>query len=136
MSLLQWCGIIGIFIISVMIVGYINFNEKIKKKILMVMSFIYNLFIGFIDPMVFVLMWAFFSNNPKGRGYSVPAEEAGFNIILGFIILTLYLIIFLPINIFIKKRANISIKSYTIINGISTIIGMAVFFGIYGFKLI
>lgn len=136
MSILQGYGILATFVVSVLIIGFIKVNEKVKHNILMVMSFIYNIFIGFIDPMAFIFMWAFFSNHPKGMGYSVPAEEAAFNMMLGIVILILYLILFLPLNIFMKKKANVSIKTYTAINGIATLIGMVIFFSVFGFDLI
>ena len=45
-SILQGYGILATFVVSVLIIGFIKVNEKVKHNILMVMSFIYNIFIG------------------------------------------------------------------------------------------
>ena len=57
---------------------------------LLVLSVIYNGFIGYIDTYVILLLYGYFANMPKGSGYEVPASEAGFNAILGLVTLTIF----------------------------------------------
>lgn len=57
---------------------------------LLVLSVIYNGFIGYIDTYVILLLYGYFANMPKGSGYEVPESEAGFNTILGLVTLTIF----------------------------------------------
>ena len=126
MMLYMLLGLIVFFSI-VIIIGIIKFNEKIKRKIFIILSVIYNCFIGYIDTPIILLMYGYFSNQPKGSGYSVPDSEIGFNILLGLITMVIYLILLIPINIFMKKKGKIDFKLYIIVNIIATILGIAVF---------
>ena len=38
------------------------------------------------------------------ENYEVPESDAGFNMILGIILLTLYIFLLIPLNIFMKKK--------------------------------
>ena len=121
-----------IFFSIVIIIGIIKFDEKIKRKIFIILSAIYNCFIGYIDTPAILLMYGYFSNQPKGSGYSVPDSEIGFNILLGLITMVVYLILLIPINIFMKKKGKIDLKLYMIVNIIATILGIAVFWTFLG----
>lgn len=94
---------------------------------LLVLSVIYNGFIGYIDTYVILLLYGYFANMPKGSGYEVPESEAGFNAILGLVTLTIYLLLLIPINIYMKKKGRISKKTYIIANIIATILGIIIF---------
>ena len=116
-----------IFIIIILILGKIDFNEKPKKYILQIVSGIYNMFLGYIDTYVILIIYAFFANMPKGSSYEVPSSETGFNFFLGLIILGIYLIILIPINIYAKRKGKIKPSVYIIANTIATIIGIMLF---------
>ena len=94
---------------------------------LLVLSVIYNGFIGYIDTYVILLLYGYFANMPKGSGYEVPESEAGFNAILGLVTLTIYLLLLIPINIYMKKKGKINKKTYIIANIIATILGIIIF---------
>ena len=89
-----------IYIGMVLVIGNINFKEKVKKYSLLVLSIIYNCFIGYIDTYVFLLLYGFFTNRPNGSGYEVPGSEVGFNIVLGIVTVAVYLLLLIPINIY------------------------------------
>ena len=108
------------------IIGLINFNDNIKKKILIMFSIIYNVFFGYIDTYFALLLYGYFANKPKGSGYEVPESEAGFNAMIGIIILVIYLILLLPINFYIKKKTKINFKVYTAISIIATLLGFII----------
>lgn len=116
-----------IYICVVLIIGIINFNDTIKKYIILTLSVIYNVFIGYIDTFVIISLYAYFTNRPKGSGYSVPESEAGFNFLLGLITLGIYLILLIPINYCMKKFGKVNLKIYSIINGIATMLGIMIF---------
>ena len=116
-----------IYIGLVLIIGNINFKENVKKYFFLVLSIIYNCFIGYIDTYVFFLLYGFFTNRPNGSGYEVPKSEAGFNVMLGIITLIIYLILLIPINIYMKKKSKVNTKIYVIINIVATILGFVIF---------
>ena len=116
-----------IYICIVLILGMIKFKEKVKKYILLVLSFIYNGFIGYIDTYVILLLYEYFGNMPNGSGYEVPESEAGFNAILGIVTLIIYLLLLIPINIYMKKKGKINKKTYITANIIATLLGFIIF---------
>ncbi len=118
---------LGIYNLTVFIIGLIKFNENKKRKVLMVLSSIYNALMGYIDTFVFISLYGYFTNRPKGSGYEVPASEAGFNAMLGLITLIIYLGLLIPINIYMKKKSKVNLKVYAIVNFIATVLGIAIF---------
>ena len=116
-----------IYIFIVFIIGKTNLKEKVKKYFLLLLSAIYNFFIGYIDTYVILLLYAFFINQPNGGGYEVAKLETGFNMIIGIVILIIYLLLLIPINIYAKKKGKINTKIYMITNVVVTLIGIIVF---------
>lgn len=127
MSFFELSAIYISFLIVVLIIGFVKFDKKIKTKIMLALSTIYNIAIGYIDTIFWWLIYAFFSNQPKGSSYDVPESDADFNMMLGIILLILYICVLIPINIFMKKKSNTSKKRYVIINGIATAFGVAIY---------
>ena len=127
MSFFELSAIYISFLIVVLIMGFIKFDKKLKKKVMLVLSTIYNIAMGYIDTIFLLVTYAFLSNQPKGSSYEVPESDAGFNMILGIISLTLYIFLLIPLNIFMKKKSNTSMKYYVIINGIATILGVIIY---------
>ena len=127
MSFFELSAIYISFLITVLVIGFIKFDKKLKKKVMLVLSTIYNTAIGYIDTIFLLVTYAFLSNQPKGSSYEVPESDAGFNMILGIILLTLYIFLLIPLNIFMKKKSNTSMKYYIIINGIATILGVIIY---------
>lgn len=127
MSFFELSAIYISFLITVLVIGFIKFDKKIKKKIMLVLSTIYNIAMGYVDTVFLLVTYAFLSNQPKGSSYEVPESDAGFNMILGIILLTLYIFLLIPLNIFMKKKSNTSMKYYVIINGIATILGVIIY---------
>lgn len=115
------------FLITVLVIGFIKFDKKLKKKVMLILSTIYNIAMGYIDTIFLLVTYAFLSNQPKGSSYEVPESDAGFNMILGIILLTLYIFLLIPLNIFMKKKSNTSMKYYIIINGIATVLGVIIY---------
>ena len=126
MSFFELSAIYISFLITVLVIGFIKFDKKLKKKVMLVLSTIYNIAMGYIDTIFLLVTYAFLSNQPKGSSYEVPESDAGFNMILGIILLTLYIFLLIPLNIFMKKKSNTSMKYYVIINGIATILGVII----------
>ena len=127
MSFFELSAIYISFLIVVLVIGFIKFDKIIKKKIMLVLSTIYNIAMGYVDTVFLLVTYAFLSNQPKGSSYEVPESDAGFNMILGIILLTLYIFLLIPLNIFMKKKSNTSMKYYVIINGIATIVGVIIY---------
>ena len=127
MSFFELSAIYISFLIVVLVIGFIKFDKKIKKKIMLVLSTIYNIAMGYVDTVFLLVTYAFLSNQPKGSSYEVPESDASFNVILGIILLTLYIFLLIPLNIFMKKKSNTSMKYYIIINGIATILGVIIY---------
>lgn len=127
MSFFELSAIYISFLTVVLVIGFIIFDKKIKKKIMLVLSTIYNIAMGYVDTVFLLVTYAFLSNQPKGSSYEVPESDAGFNMILGIILLTLYIFLLIPLNIFMKKKSNTSMKYYVIINGIATILGVIIY---------
>ena len=127
MSFFELSAIYISFLITVLVIGFIKFDKKLKKKIMLILSTIYNIAMGYIDTIFLLVTYAFLSNQPKGSSYEVPESDAGFNMILGIILLTLYIFLLIPLNIFMKKKSNTSMKYYIIINGIATILGVIIY---------
>lgn len=92
----------------IMIAGNLNYSEKIKKVVMIILSLIYNGIIGIISP------WLYF--------YLLFLTDANFMIwILCLIIF--FAIILLPLNIFMKRKGKINIFIYVIFNIVIFIIG-------------
>lgn len=127
MSFFELSAIYISFLITVLVIGFIKFDKKLKKKVMLVLSTIYNIAMGYIDTIFLLVTYAFLSNQPKGSSYEVPESDAGFNMILGIILLTLYIFLLIPLNIFMKKKSNTSMKYYVIINVIATILGVIIY---------
>ena len=104
MSFFELSAIYISFLITVLVIGFIKFDKKLKKKVMLVLSTIYNIAMGYIDTIFLLVTYAFLSNQPKGSSYEVPESDAGFNMILGIILLTLYIFLLIPLNIFMKKK--------------------------------
>lgn len=115
------------YICFVFIIGIINFNDNIKKKLFTIFSIIYNIFLGYIDTYFALILYGYFANMPKGRGYEVPKSEADLNAMIGIITLAIYLILLLPINLYMKKKGKISFKVYGKINIVATLLGIIIF---------
>lgn len=82
MSFFELSAIYISFLTVVLIIGFIKFDKKIKKKIMLVLSTIYNIAMGYVDTVFLLVTYAFLSNQPKGSSYEVPESDAGFNMIL------------------------------------------------------
>lgn len=127
MSFIELSAIYISFLIVTLTIGFIKFNEKIKTKIMVILSIVYNIAIGYADVLFFSIIYLFLSNQPKGSSYEVPESDAGFNAMIGIIVLIIYICLLVPLNIFMKKKSNINMKKYIIINGIATSIGIATY---------
>ena len=53
MSFIELSAIYISFLIVTLTIGFINFNEKIKAKIMVVLSIVYNIAIGYADTVLF-----------------------------------------------------------------------------------
>ena len=118
---------IVIYICFALIFAKLNLKKNLKKYMLLVLSVIYNGFIGYIDTYVILLLYEYFANMPNGSGYEVPESEAGFNAILGIVTLIIYLLLLIPINIYMKKKGKINKKTYITANIIATLLGFIIF---------
>ena len=127
MTILYVCGILLLFILAILFIGIMSFNEQVKKYTMTVASVIYNGFIGYIDTIVLLIIYGFFTNRPNGSGYDVPKTEFAFNVFIGIIILIIYLVLLIPINIYMKKKGKIDSKAYTIVSLIATAFGAIIF---------
>lgn len=127
MSFIELSAIYISFLIVTLTIGFINFNEKIKAKIIVILSIVYNITVGYADVLFFSIIYLFLSNQPKGSSYEVPESDSGFNAMIGIIVLIIYICLLVPLNIFMKKKSNINMKKYIIINGMATSIGIATY---------
>lgn len=66
--------------------------KKIIKYLITFFILIYDFFLGFISPICIMFIFYWFSNSPKGPGYSVPEEELGMYKFFASIILFFYLL--------------------------------------------
>jgi len=100
-----------IVIIIIIIIGQSHLNKKLKKILLMILSFIYNTLLG-------LAMWfsmfiiSFFTIYLNLFSLSM--------IIVGI----LFLIALIPINIYVKRKVDINIIVYIILNIIGFLIGL------------
>lgn len=127
MSFIELSAIYISFLIVTLTIGFINFNEKIKAKIMVILSIVYNITVGYADVLFFSIIYLFLSNQPKGSSYEVPESDSGFNAMIGIIVLIIYICLLVPLNIFMKKKSNINMKKYIIKNGMATSIGIATY---------
>lgn len=100
-----------IIIIPIIIIGELHINNKVKKVFLMLLSFLYNTFLGlatFIAMFIIAFSTAFFD---------------AFSLIM-IIIGILFLIFLLTINIYIYKKTNVNIILYLILNVVCFFIGL------------
>ena len=99
MSFIELGAIYISFLIVTITIGLINFNEKIKAKIMVILSIVYNIAIGYADTVFFSIIYLFLSNQPKGSSYEVPESDSGFNAMIGIIVLIIYICLLVPLNI-------------------------------------
>lgn len=106
MNIIYLFGLILIIPILVVIVaGMVKYNEKIKKRVMCILAFLYNFAIGVFDFFFLVAI----SSSKIGEG-------------LGYLII--YLIFLIPINIFMKKKGKINLGIYLTIIITATILGI------------
>ena len=113
--LLEGILIIGIPILIpmlvILIIGEKEFNIKIKKPVMFILSVIYNCLIGFFGfPIAFFIAFN-------------PYENLNNAIIYYGVLCIMFLILLLPINIFIEKKAKINIILYILVNAIFMVLG-------------
>lgn len=105
--------VITILILAIFIIGKLKLNEKVKRKILLLLVFLYNCLIG--DASLIAFYFIFFS-------------IVFFNsFILSTIVIGLYfLLLIVPINIYAKRKIDMSWKKYILINVIGFLIGACI----------
>ena len=80
-------------VLIIIVAGMVKYNEKIKKRIMCILAFLYNFAIGVFDWLIAFAI----SSMRFGEGLG------------NFII---YLIFLIPINIFMKKKGKIRLGIY------------------------
>ena len=101
-------------IIIAIVAGKLSYNEKIKSKIIMILSFIYNGIIGFLSPIIFfcsIFLVGSFLHSQK---------------LLYLIISIIIGIIVIPINIYMMKKCKINKILYFVLNVIIFILFCAI----------
>ena len=99
-----------IFIFVMLILGQINFNHKYKIRLFIIVSILYNAFMGYAAIIIYRLANIYFSNIPKGLLgiYVVPEVENWFNIFIGTFAVASYLACLIPINIYMCDKSKIN----------------------------
>lgn len=91
-------------IIVVIVAGKLSYNEKIKSKIIMILSFIYNGIIGFLSPIIYfcsIFLIGSFLHSQK----------------LLYLIISLIIgVIIIPTNIYMMKKCKTNKILYAILN--------------------
>lgn len=105
--------VIAILILAIFIIGKLKLNGKLKKILLLTITFLYNCFIGnasFIAFYIIIFSTLFFNS-----------------FILSTIIIGLYfLLLLIPINIYVKRKVDINWKKYVVINVIGFLVGACI----------
>lgn len=100
-----------IIMISIIIIGELHLNKKIKETVLLLLSFLYNILLGLaVCFSTFIISFLTIFLNT----FSLSAIIAGI----------LFLIHLIPINIYVKRKININTIVYIIINTIAFSIGL------------
>ena len=60
MSFFELSAIYISFLTVVLVIGFIKFDKKIKKKIMLVLSTIYNIAMGYVDTVFLLVTYAFY----------------------------------------------------------------------------
>lgn len=108
--------------------------KKIIKYLITFSILIYDIFLGFISPLCIIFIFYWFSNSPKGPGYSVPEDELGMYKFFAFIILSFYIIFISPTLYSIyKTRTN---KKLIIFQVLFIFSGVILFYLKYYFKIL
>ena len=91
-------------IIVVIVAGKLSYNEKIKSKIIIILSFIYNGIIGFLSPIIYfcsIFLIGSFLHSQK----------------LLYLIISLIIgVIIIPTNIYMMKKCKTNKILYAILN--------------------
>lgn len=91
-------------IIPIIVAGKLSYNEKIKSKIIMILSFIYNGIIGFLSPIIYfcsIFLIGSFLHSQK----------------LLYLIISLIIgVIIIPTNIYMMKKCKTNKILYAILN--------------------
>lgn len=95
-------------VLVIIVAGMAKYNEKIKKRIMCILAFLYNFAIGVFDSLIVLAI----SSMRFGKG-------------LGYFII--YLMFLIPINIFMKKKGRIKLGIYLTIIIVATVLGIIVF---------
>ena len=91
-------------IIVIIVAGKLSYNEKIKSKIIMILSFIYNGIIGFLSPILFfcsIFLIGSFLHSQK---------------LLYLIISFIIGIIVIPTNIYMMNKSKTNKVLYVVLN--------------------
>lgn len=108
--------------------------KKIIKIIIAFFIAIYDIFIGYISPICLMFIFCWFSNTPKGYGYSVPSDELGMYKFFASILLFLYITFLSPSLYFIyKSHTNKKLLIYQII---FILIGIVFYIIYFYFKIL
>ncbi len=100
--------------------------RKIIKYIIALFILIYDIFIGYISPICLMLIFSWFSNTPKGYGYSVSSDELGMYKFFASILLFLY-VIFLSPSLFSIYKTH-TIKKLLICEIVFILIGIVLYY--------
>lgn len=123
---MQYIIFVLIFIFIILIIGEINFNLEIKRKLFLVSSICYNAFFGYYDILIFKVIYLYFSNTPKNLlgPNSMPELDFLFNMLIAICASLIYLTCLIPINKYMSDKGKINFKLFIEVNVIATLTGI------------
>lgn len=120
---------IVIYICIMLIIGQINFNQKIKDRFFIISSVLYNGFLGYIDIRVFNSIMYFFSNTSQASfgTKTLPEIDFIFNMLIGVCASIIAFTCLVPINTYMCNKISIKPNVYIKINVIATLVGIVIY---------
>lgn len=129
-----------ICILFIVIIGLINFNEKVKKIILWLFSIIYNACFGFFID--WIMIWSYrqsvnyLPKLPRNMELTISASDMLFQISFCVVSILIYTALLIPINIYMKKKSKINTKVYVISNIIAKLIGIIIYYFVFMYSFV
>ena len=129
-----------IYILFVVVIGLINFNEKVKKIILWILSIIYNSCFGFF--LDWIMIWSYrLSINylhklPKNMELTISSSDMFFQIGFCIVSILVYTALLIPVNIYMKKKSKINTKIYILSSIIAKLLGILIYYFVFMYAFV
>ncbi len=119
----------AIFIIVIVILGNLNFTHVTRYRTFLIISILYNIFMGYLSYIVIIMLRVCFTTTipeEKVQFLLIPKVDVTTNYFIGLVAMIIYLFALPIINIYICESNKFNKKIYLQINSIALLAGIII----------